>query len=111
MTLMPEATLAALTRKRQAAFRALLAFVARHGRFPTGKEVAELLGRTEDATWYYLRALGRSGLVERRSGQYVLTPEGLRLASALGETAWREDEEVQTALRLLRSQHAAEGRR
>jgi Mn-dependent DtxR family transcriptional regulator len=55
-----------------------------------------------------LRALARHGLVERREGVYTLTPAGLELAGALGTTVWREDEAVQTALRLLGVGHAAE---
>ncbi|MFN3368334.1 MAG: hypothetical protein ACK4G4_09190 [Thermus sp.] len=104
----PDPPLADLTRVRQQAFRGILVHLARTGRFPTGKELAVLLGRTDDATWYALRALGRLGLLERRSGQYALTPRGLRLAVVLGETVWREDEEVQKALRLLRGRDAAE---
>lgn len=109
MQLMPEVPFAELTQNRQRTFKALLIFLARNGRFPTGKELVPLLGQTEDTTWYYLRTLARLGLVERRSGQYVLTPKGLRLALLLGETVWREDEEVQRALRLLGSEDAAEG--
>jgi len=103
--------LAGLTRMRQTAFRALLAFLAREGRYPTGVELAEALGRTPDATWAILRALAREGLVERHERRYALTQAGLELAAALGATVWRGDEEVQTALKLLGVGHAAEDRR
>ncbi len=99
--------IAGLTRTRQAVFRGILGFLAREGRFPTGVELAEALGRTPDATWGILRALAREGLVERHEGQYVLTPTGLEVAAALGTTVWFGDEEVQTALRLLGVGHAA----
>ncbi len=51
--------IAGLTRTRQAVFRGILEFLAREGRFPTGVELAEVLGRTPDATWGILRALAR----------------------------------------------------
>ncbi|WP_259331500.1 LexA family protein [Thermus thermophilus] len=99
--------IAGLTRRRQEVFRGILRFLATEGRYPTGVELAHALGRTPDATWAMLRALTREGLVERREGQYVLTPAGLEVAAALGTTVWRGDEEVQTALKLLGVSHAA----
>ena len=105
---MRHSPLAGLTRNRAETFRGLLRFLGREGRYPTGAELAEALGRTPDATWAMLRALARHGLVERREGVYTLTLAGLELAGALGTTVWRGDEEVQTALRLLGVGHAAE---
>ena len=108
IAVMRHSPLAGLTRTRAETFRELLRFLGREGRYPTGAELAEALGRTPDATWAMLRALARHGLVERREGVYTLTPAGLELAGALGTTVWRGDEEVQTALRLLGVGHAAE---
>jgi DNA-binding MarR family transcriptional regulator len=111
IAVMRHSPLAGLTRTRAETFRELLRFLGREGRYPTGAELAEALGRTPDATWAMLRALARHGLVERREGVYTLTPAGLELAGALGTTVWRGDNEVQTALRLLGVGHAAEDRR
>ena len=109
--MMRASSLAALTRTRQLIFRALLAFLAREGRYPTGVELAEALGRAPNATRALLRTLAREGLVERREGRYALTQAGLELAAALVATVWRGDEEIETALRLLGVGHAAEDRR
>ena len=104
---MRHSPLAGLTRTRAETFRELLRFLGREGRYPTGAELAEALGRTPDATWAMLRALTRHGLVERHEGLYVLTPAGVELAGALGTTVWRGDDQVQTALRLLGVGHDA----
>jgi DNA-binding MarR family transcriptional regulator len=108
IAVMRHSPLAGLTRTRTETFRELLRFLGREGRYPTGAELAEALGRTPEATWAMLRALARHGLVERREGVYTLTPAGLELAGALGTTVWRGDDEIQTALRLLGVGHAAE---
>jgi DNA-binding IclR family transcriptional regulator len=105
---MRHSSLVALTRTRAQTFESLLRFLAREGRYPTGVELARELGRSPHATWAMLRALARHGLVERHEGLYVLTPAGVELAGALGTTVWREDDAVQTALRLLGVGHAAE---
>jgi DNA-binding IclR family transcriptional regulator len=108
---MRHSPLAGLTQMRTRTFQSLLRFLAREGRYPTGVELAKVLGRSPHATWAMLRALARHGLVERHEGVYVLTPAGVELARALGTTVWRGDEEVQTALQLLGVGHAAEDRR
>ena len=105
---MRHSPLVALTRTRARTFQSLLRFLARDGRYPTGVELATALGRSPHATWAMLRALARHGLVERREGVYTLTPAGVELARTLGTTVWREDEDVQVALRLLGVGHAAE---
>jgi len=88
-------------------FREFLVFLGRVGRYPTGLELAEIMGRSTHATWYALRALVQEGVLARQGVRYSLTPEGVDLALSLGETAWREDDEVQKTLRLLVGANAA----
>lgn len=103
--------LASLTAKRQEALRDLLLFLAKHGRYPTGPELAEFTGLNYDKAWYRLRVLSEEGLLTRRKRLFVLTEKGLAVAQALGSTLWKEDEEVQTALRLLGHGRAADEER
>ena len=103
--------LASLTAKRQETLKALLAFLAREGRFPTGQELAGTMGINPDSVWYRLRALSREGLVSRKGGVYTLTEKGLATVQALGSSVWKDDEEVQKALRLLGYGSAAEDKR
>lgn len=103
--------LASLTAKRQEALRDVLLFLGRHGRYPTGPELAEFTGLNHDTAWYRLRALSREGLLTRKGRIFVLTEKGLAVAQALGSTLWKEDEEVQRALRLLEYGRAAEEER
>ena len=110
MMLMLAHTIAQLTEKRVATLRTLASFLAAHGRYPKGAELAKELGESPSKVWYYLRSLERLGLVRRQAKLYTLTEDGLRVLEVLNE-AW-QDQDVDKALGILLGvKDAAEDRR
>ncbi len=108
MRVMLAHTIAQLTEKRVVTLRALASFLAVHGRYPKGAELAAELGEPPSKVQYYLRTLEKLGLVRRQAKLYTLTEEGLKVLRGLNE-AW-QDKEVAKALGILLTD-AAEDRR